>query len=221
MKNKMMLIVLGVTAVFLFSACTHTREKAELTVETLSRHETVAEFIGTRYHRCMALTSLCPDRCGHSGILAEFRIIKYLKYEKPGEYGDQKAALFSFMTEDNMHNQKVSDDLLHTTSSLKQDDYVLLFWNHNYVTSAGSSRPERPVVRLQKIATVGSKQWLEQIDLVVNGYAVGKLMPGSEKWFLDVAQKTGVIDSEGHGPDLDSQELKQALNWKLFGIKPK
>ncbi len=29
---------------------------------TLARHETVAEFQGTSNHRCMGLTSLCPDQ---------------------------------------------------------------------------------------------------------------------------------------------------------------
>jgi hypothetical protein len=65
-------------------------EKGAAKVETLARHETVAEFRGMNYHLCLGLTTLCPDRCGDSGTLATFRIVNYLNYEKLGEYGDPK-----------------------------------------------------------------------------------------------------------------------------------
>lgn len=219
MKNKIYNMALGIMTMFLFSSCANTAQLTDLKVENLAQHETVAEFLGTRYHRCMGLTSLCPDRCGDSGTLADFRISRYLKYVKHGEYGDLKTDLFSFMTEDNMKNRKINNELFDTVTSLTKGDQVLLSWNHDYVTSKGSSRPERPVTKLEKIADLGSKKWMEQVDFAVYGEDGSKLAVGSDKWFWDISQKTGVIDAEGHGPDLDSHELKQAINWKLFGFR--
>lgn len=47
-------------------------------------------------------SDLCPDRCGHSGKLATFAIVKYLRYEKPGEFGDPRQEQFLVLIEDNM-----------------------------------------------------------------------------------------------------------------------
>jgi hypothetical protein len=46
--------------------------------ETLSRHVTVAVFQGISDYRCLGMTSLCPDRCGQSGALATFKVVRYL-----------------------------------------------------------------------------------------------------------------------------------------------
>jgi hypothetical protein len=101
----------------------------------------------------MGLTSLCPDRCGHSGKLASFGILKYEQYEKPGEYGDPKQEEFQFLIEDNMGNRKVPDEIRTATLSLKEGEKVRLKWNHDYVTKNGASFPERTVVVLEKINT--------------------------------------------------------------------
>lgn len=125
------------------------REKREF----LSFHDTTAVFRGIREHKCMGLTSLCPDRCGHSGKLASFGILKYEQYEKPGEYGDPKQEEFQFLIEDNMGNRKVPDEIRTATLSLKEGEKVRLKWNHDYVTKNGASFPERTVVVLEKINT--------------------------------------------------------------------
>lgn len=117
----------------------------------LARHQTIAEFEGIHHRQCRHLTSLCPDRCGHSGNVARFRILQYLYYAKPGEYGDPETSQFAFMIEDNQHRLQVSPELRDQVASLVPGDTVLLFWNHNYVTANGASYPERPVVRLEKL----------------------------------------------------------------------
>lgn len=35
--------------------------------------------------------------------------------------------------------------------ALKEGDFVLLSWNHDYVNKIGSSYPERPITELKKI----------------------------------------------------------------------
>jgi hypothetical protein len=118
--------------------------------ELLSSHDTVAVFKGIREHRCMGLTSLCPDRCGHSGKMATFGIVEYLAYEKPGEFGDPKQESFMVLIEDNMKNPKVPAAIRDAILELKEGAKVRLKWNHDYVTRDGSSSPERPIKTLEK-----------------------------------------------------------------------
>jgi hypothetical protein len=119
--------------------------------EMLSKHQTVAQFSGISYHRCLGMTALCPDKCGNSGDMASFRILKYLAYEKPGQYGDEKQKQYEFLVQDNMGNVKVPADIKKTIESLKKGDYVLLDWQHDYVTKGGSKFPERTVLQLKRI----------------------------------------------------------------------
>ena len=114
----------------------------------------MAEFRGTNYHRCLGMTSLCPDQCGQSGTMANFKIIKYIAYEKFGEYGDPKSDNYAFLIEDNMGHLKVPETIRDTVYALKKGDTVLLSWNHDYVTIDGSSGPERPITKLEVIAPV-------------------------------------------------------------------
>lgn len=119
--------------------------------ELLSKHQTVAQFQGVASRTCLGLTALCPDKCGQSGNFASFRIVKYLAYEKPGQYGDPQQKDHVFQVEDNMKNAKSPAAVREAVAGLKTDDYVLLDWNHDYVTKDGSSSPERPIQKLQKI----------------------------------------------------------------------
>jgi hypothetical protein len=120
------------------------------TRELLSAHATVARFEGLRDHQCLGMTALCPDRCGESGKLATFTIVKYLRYEKRGEYGDPKQEQFLVLIEDNRKNPKVSPTIREAILALKPGDLVELDWNHDYVTQDGSKFPERPITRIAR-----------------------------------------------------------------------
>lgn len=130
--------------------------------ELLSEHRTVARFDGVNSQQCMGRTALCPDKCGNSGDFASFSITGYLFYRKPGEYGDPMQHGFTFQVEDNMKNAKVSAELLATLKGLQKDDHVLLSWNHDYVTQAGSSSPERPVTKLSRITKAEAEKLLKE-----------------------------------------------------------
>jgi hypothetical protein len=156
-KNITRFLALGAlaAAALAFQAPARAEEKAPAPPqekrELLSMHETVAVFEGVRAHRCMGRTALCPDNCGDSGTLAVFKIAKYLKYEKPGQYGDAKANRYQFMTADNKGNKKIGDEMFKTVSGLKPGDVVLLSWRHDYVTQNGCSFPERTVTFIKKL----------------------------------------------------------------------
>ena len=122
--------------------------------ELLSLHETVAEFQGLDYRRCLGRTGLCPDRCGHSGEFATFRIVDYLAYEKPGEYGDPKQETYRIQVSDFDKKQLGDPAILKLVGALKAGDRVALSWQHDYVTKAGSRFPERVVTRLDPLEAV-------------------------------------------------------------------
>lgn len=142
LPRLVLMLVLGMTTMNL---------RGEDQREMLSKHQTVAQFIGISYHECRGLTSLCPDKCGDSGDLASFRILKYVAYEKPGQYGDEQQKEYQFLVQDNMKKLKVSPELKAKIDALQPNRYVLLDWRHDYVTKEGSKFPERIVIQLKPI----------------------------------------------------------------------
>ena len=61
--------------------------------ELLMEGEAVLRFREVGYHRCQAITALCPDRCGASGDYARFDVLAYTRYHKPGTFGDAMAKI--------------------------------------------------------------------------------------------------------------------------------
>jgi hypothetical protein len=127
-------------------------------VATLSRHSTHATFSGIQRSQCFFRTSLCPDRCGHAGEVALFKIDRYISYEKLGQYGDPEAAQFHVRVDNDGGNgsEKQPEGVSDKVRALTVGQKVLLNWNHDYVTTTweggGSGKsPERPVTLLEPI----------------------------------------------------------------------
>lgn len=135
------------------------------TRKVLAEHQTVSRLKAVEFSECRGLTARCPDDCGHSGDFATFDVLAYVAYQKPGDYGDPKAAKFTFQVEDNRKNLKVSKELAENVRGLKPGDYVVLDWRHEYVTrtegGGSSSFPERPVVRLIKLSKDDAEKMIE------------------------------------------------------------
>ncbi|MFM7181425.1 MAG: hypothetical protein ACKO2G_08180 [Verrucomicrobiales bacterium] len=119
--------------------------------EVLAKHRTVALFKGIAEHRCMGATGLCPDRCGASGNMANFEIVKYVAYEKLDEYGQDKTKRYDFLVRDNMGNLKISPENEKAVKALKPGDYGMLDWQHNYVTKNRFSTPVDVITQLKKV----------------------------------------------------------------------
>lgn len=154
------------TAILLLSACGNVQpespEKTQApkssenskakTFDVLSRHDTDAVFVGFRQHACMGRTRLCPDKCGHSGTLAVFKIERYNAYEKPGKYGDPKTDEFVVMLDSTIGTSAVSDRLAEQIRSLKPGEKVRLVWEHIYVSTPDGARfPERVIRKLKPL----------------------------------------------------------------------
>jgi hypothetical protein len=118
--------------------------------KTLAEHETVATFTGAPYRLCMGRTMRCPKTCGDSGEIANFKIVKYLRFVKHGKYGGKQKAYY-IQISDFDRKPKGDPAVNKTIAALKPGDYLLLSWNHDYVTRNGSSFPVRPLLKLEKI----------------------------------------------------------------------
>jgi hypothetical protein len=90
--------------------------------------------------------------------MARFRIVKYLVYEKPGEYGDPKQEEFIVQVDDNLGKIKLPDVQVKIIRDLKPGDFVRLSWRHDYVTNNGGSYPERPLTAIGKLTTEEAKK---------------------------------------------------------------
>jgi hypothetical protein len=111
----------------------------------LSSHDTNAIFAGTRKHLCMGRSMLCPDRCGHSGTLAVFKIESYNDYTCPGKYGDPKTDEFCCLLPTG-GSTEISEEFVRKIQSLKPGTPVHLKWEHIYVSDPnGGQYPERPI----------------------------------------------------------------------------
>ena len=124
--------------------------------QVLAENQTVAKFTKIAYQQCRGMTALCPDNCGDSGDFATFEIMTYVKYNKLGEYGDEKAKTYSFQVNDNHGVLKIPKEYADAVRALKPGDLVLLNWNHEYVTreedGTSASGPERPLTKVQTIS---------------------------------------------------------------------
>lgn len=128
----------------------------------LADHQTLAVFDGLQYRLCRGLTALCPKECGDSGEFANFSVRKYIKYEKIGQYGDEKQTSYLVQVSDYNKKPKGDAQINKTVAGLKKGDFVLLSWRHDYVTKDGVSSPERPIVKLEKIDKAKAEDLLKQ-----------------------------------------------------------
>lgn len=127
--------------------------------DVLSRHDTEAVFAGTHTQICNGRTMLCPDKCGGSGTIAAFRIVRYNAYEQRSKYGDPRAETFEFMLEATTGKSDVSPEIAARVRALAPGTRVRLVWEHIYHTDArGSKFPERVVRTLEPIAVPAENQ---------------------------------------------------------------
>jgi hypothetical protein len=123
------------------------------TFEVLSLHKATGEFKGVAHFPCRHMTSLCPDRCTHAQDAAEFKILEYQQFEKPGKNGDDKQDIYRVRIDQNAANERQDPAVIEIIKSLTPGQKVELYWEHIYVTDTetGSKYPERPVRSVEKI----------------------------------------------------------------------
>jgi hypothetical protein len=150
--SSLTLLLLSVFAASpMMDAAEPENKENDTTRKILSRHITISTYEGAQFRRCRGRTARCPENCGNSGEFARFTINEYLKYEKPGKYGDAKQKQYLIQISDFHKKPKGDADILKAIKGITKGDKVHLAWNHNYVTRKGSSFPERVVKELKKL----------------------------------------------------------------------
>lgn len=120
-------------------------EKAEL----LASNTVVAQFIGTVERPCHFRTALCPDRCDHAIKAAQFRVLSNEAYEKPGQYGDDKAAPGNMLVVDARADVPGQpDDMRQKLAELKPGQLVRITQKHYYADLGDVVMPVRPITQL-------------------------------------------------------------------------
>mmetsp|Transcript_10081 Transcript_10081/g.17563 ORF Transcript_10081/g.17563 Transcript_10081/m.17563 type:complete len:153 (-) Transcript_10081:535-993(-) len=140
---------------------TTARGTEPVTRDLLAKNVTIARFSQTKDRPCHFRTSLCPNDCGHAATVAEFSIERYLEYEKPGEYGDDKTAIFCFDMKRQQGNGPAAasqEVFTQKVQTLQPGDWVRLSWLHEYVHDNGGHFPERPVTQLEQIDALEAQQ---------------------------------------------------------------
>ena len=120
--------------------------------DVLCVNEVTATFKGIEHRPCRFMTSLCPDRCGHATDVAVFEVNEYLKYEKPGQYGDDKQERFQWDIKPTSAYNRLHPEYLEVVKNLQPGQKVKINWTHFYVTDEhGSKFPERTVTFFEKV----------------------------------------------------------------------
>lgn len=118
-------------------------------VELLASNTVVAQFLGMQERPCYFRTALCPDRCDHAAKVAQFRVLTNEAYEKPGKYGDDKAAAGNMLVVDARNDVPGQpDDMRQKLSDLKPGQIVRITQKHYYGDMGGVHMPVRPVTQL-------------------------------------------------------------------------
>ena len=143
MKSKLFLMLAALLPSVMASPLP---EKADL----LASNTVVAQYIGTVERACHFRTALCPDRCDHGMKAAQFRVLSNEDYQKPGKYGDDKAAAGNMLMVDARNDVPGQPDgMLQKLAELKPGQLVRLTQKHYYADLGDVMTPVRPVTELE------------------------------------------------------------------------
>ncbi len=119
--------------------------------ELLASNAVEAHFLGTVKIPCRHLTADCPDKCNHATEVARFRVLKNMKYERTGKYGDDAYTPGSIVMVDIKNPTPGQDDaaLFSFISKLKAGDKVRLTQQHYYGQQGNAMLPFRPVTHIE------------------------------------------------------------------------
>lgn len=121
--------------------------------ELLARNTVLAVYEKTENRPCHFRTALCPDRCDHASTLAQFRVCANEGYEKPGQYGDEKAEAGSTLLIDVGRDVPGQDEAVaRKIAELRPGDKVRLTVTHYYIQEGGNHYPVRPVTSFEVLA---------------------------------------------------------------------
>ncbi len=119
--------------------------------ELLAVNAVEAHYLGTLKIPCRHRTADCPDKCNHATEVARFRVLKNIKYECPGKYGDDAYAPGSMVMIDIKNPTPGQDDeaLFRFIGNLKLGAKVRFTQKHYYGEINNLTEPFRPVTHME------------------------------------------------------------------------
>ena len=147
--KMLMSILCAVVGGALLHAAAPMPEKADL----LASNAVVAEYVETKDQPCHFRTALCPDRCNHATRLAYFKVLENTRYERAGQYGDDKlepGSMAAIDVQKDVPGQ--SPALAAAVAQLKPGDKVRMTISHYYVQTPQAQYPIRPVTQFEPLS---------------------------------------------------------------------
>ncbi len=120
--------------------------------EELASNTVTAVFEKIVERPCHFRTADCPDKCDHAMKFARFRVVTNEAYNKPGEYGDDKAEPGTSVAVElrgDVEGQEPAVNQL--VESLKPGEAVRMTITHYYVKANNCHYPVRPVTSIKRI----------------------------------------------------------------------
>ncbi len=133
-------------------------------VNTLSRHELLAQFVEIRHQPCLFKTSLCPDRCGHACDVAVLKTVGYFAWEKFSKYGEDPQGTFYYKVSPAKTNEATDEKIQNQLKGLQPGQWVKLEWEHQYLVNDHGSYPARPITHLTLLTPEEAKALQTKVD---------------------------------------------------------
>ncbi|NLA24191.1 MAG: hypothetical protein GX879_04410 [Bacteroidales bacterium] len=154
--KKLAFVLFIVIGVFAISCNSNQKYEADeikeeiVAKEFTSIHVFTAKFEGVEFHECMGLTALCPDQCGHSGNMANFKVIDYKDFVVNGEAGTEKLEDYHVLISDYYKND-LDKDYVPFIKSLNPSDEVEIHLEYVYDTSLDEIQTIENIISIIKI----------------------------------------------------------------------
>lgn len=204
MNNKLSLMI--IVAGIMFSSCNSQTEKneqqnSEPTIKSTeitqkkpftSTHTFIAVYEGTGYTICKGKTANCPDKCGNSGNLANFKVKEYKDLVINGQAGTEKLENYAILTSD--YNKKdIDKSYVDVIRNLKKGDEVTIQVEYIYDTTKSTVYTEEKLIQIsmnpknENEKSMTTNNWWEG-KRFVNEKSVSKNPIEGGADFLDIKQ---------------------------------
>jgi len=134
------------------------KEQQPIKTETVQKkpytsvHIFTAIFEGITFHNCMGRTSSCPEKCGESGNLANFKVKAYKDFIVNGEAGTVKLSEYSILISD-YYKKDLKKPFVNEIKNLKKGDEVVIHLEYIYDTSKSAVQTVENLVKITKTSS--------------------------------------------------------------------
>ncbi|OJV36930.1 MAG: hypothetical protein BGO29_01985 [Bacteroidales bacterium 36-12] len=95
------------------------------------------------------MTSLCPDKCGSSGDMAKFKVLKYIDFVVNGQSGTEKLENYQVLISDYYKNE-LEMPYVPIIKNLKEGDEVTIHVEYVYDTTQDTVMPVENLISIIK-----------------------------------------------------------------------